>query len=118
MTADHSKLLSAIERCAAEMQRLTTNLPTRFEVRASHLRLVTPGFPDGTRQGRNFPIYAAMARDTNTSLALTDFAGVLLRFMELCPDQFPSLLPHIIALGEHLEFEDERTNWTQVWSPE
>lgn len=108
-------LLSAIESIAAEMARLTADLPTRFEIRNNHLRVITPNNPEGHRQGRNFSIYAQMARDTNPSVAVTDFAGVILRFYELFPTKFDKLRPQILALAPLMNYADEADHWVKIW---
>jgi hypothetical protein len=105
----------AIELICARMQSLTAGQPTRFEIHHGHLRLITPGMPDGTRQGRNFHVYGTMAQQTTPATAITDFSGVLLRFLQLFPDKFEPLLPHIVALGQFM-FPDEAANWTKVWA--
>lgn len=105
----------AIERTCAIMQSLTAGHPTRLEIHKGHLRLITPGTPEGTRQGRNFNVYGTMAQQTSPAVALTDFAGVLLRFLQLFPDKFEQLVPHIVALGAYM-FPDEKANWANLWA--
>jgi hypothetical protein len=108
-------ILPAIESIAKRMVHLTTDQLFRFELIRGHLRLITPAEPEGHRQGRNLFIYDNMARDISVAFALTDFAGVILRFMELFPTEFELLRPQVIALGTLMEYPDEKDNWEKIW---
>jgi hypothetical protein len=68
------------------------------------------------RLGRDFYQYDIMASQFSTTFALTDFAGVFIRVMEVEPDLFEERLrPAIVALGQLCTFADEREDWEKVW---
>lgn len=70
----------------------------------------------GERLGRDFYQYDIMATRFSTTFALTDFAGVLIRVMEVEPVLFEERLRSaVVALGKLCTFADEREGWEKVW---
>lgn len=115
MTTNNPSVHQSVVEIAQRMVLLTQgNLP-RVEIRGNHLRLITGGEPDGIRLGRDFGTYQRFADTKTPTMAITDFAGVLLRFMELWPTHFDMLRPYVLDLGK-LMYPDENIKWQKVWT--